>query len=70
MVETGWFVGYRDRQKATAIHLIEWQDDVEVVEQFDGINTLVVEGDEETIRGLTSEWYITDIEEEGVGVEL
>lgn len=67
---TGWFVGYKDRQKETAIHLIEWQDDVKVVYEFDSLNDIVVEGDKEAIRNLTDKWYITDVEKEGKGVLL
>jgi len=65
--DLGWFVGYKQRQKATAVNLIEWQDNAEVVDEFDSLNTLVVEGDKEEIRSLTNEWYITDVEREGAG---
>jgi hypothetical protein len=65
--DLGWFVGYKQRQKATAVNLVEWQDNAEVVDEFDSLNTLVVEGDKEEIRSLTNEWYITDVEREGTG---
>lgn len=65
--DLGWFVGYKQRHKATAVNLVEWQDNVEVVDEFDSLNTLVVEGDKEEIRSLTNEWYITDVEREGAG---
>ena len=66
----GWFVGYKDYQKASAIHLVEWQDNVEVVDEFDSLNSLIVEGNKEEIHNLTNEWYITDVEKEGTGVQL
>lgn len=68
--ELGWFVGYRPNQKQTALEIIESTEGVEVLEEFDFIDTLLVDGDEETIQGLPDKVTITDVEKEGVGHTL
>jgi len=68
--ELGWFVEYEPNFKDAAVDVVNETESIEIVEVFDFIDSLFVDGDEEAVETLTNEDFINETQKEGVGTTL
>lgn len=62
----GWFVVYEPESKIALVDEVEEADDIEIIERFDFIDSLFVDGDEDVVESLEDEEFVTGVEKEGV----
>jgi len=62
----GWFVVYEPESKIALVDEVEEADDIEIIERFDFIDSLFVDGDEDVVENLEDEEFVTDVKKEGV----
>lgn len=68
--ELGWFVAYEPNFKDAAVDVVKETENIEIVEVFDFIDSLFVDGDEDAVETLTNEEFISETQKEGVGTTL
>lgn len=68
--ELGWFVAYEPDFKDAAIYVVKETEEIVIVEVFDFIDSLFVDGDEDAVENLTNEEFINETQKEGVGTTL
>jgi hypothetical protein len=68
--ELGWFVAYEPNFKDAAVDVVKDTENIEIVEVFDFIDSLFVDGDEDAVETLKSEEFINETQKEGVGTTL
>ena len=68
--ELGWFVAYEPNFKDAAVDVVKETENIEIVEVFDFIDSLFVDGDEAAVENLTDKEFINETEKEGVGTTL
>jgi hypothetical protein len=68
--ELGWFVAYEPNFKDAAVDVVKDTENIEIVEVFDFIDSLFVDGDETAVENLTDEEFINETQKEGVGTTL
>jgi hypothetical protein len=68
--ELGWFVAYEPNFKDAAVDVVKETENIEIVEVFDFIDSLFVDGDENAVETLTNEEFINETQKEGVGTTL
>jgi len=68
--ELGWFVAYEPNFKDAAVDVVKETENIEIVEVFDFIDSLFVDGDETAVENLTDEEFINETQKEGVGTTL
>lgn len=66
----GWFVAYEPNFKDAAVDVVKETENIEIVEVFDFIDSLFVDGDEDAVETLTNEEFISETQKEGVGTTL
>jgi len=62
----GWFVVYEPESKIALVDEVEEADDIEIIERFDFIDSIFVDGDEDVVESLENEEFVTDVKKEGV----
>jgi len=68
--ELGWFVAYEPDFKDAAVDVVKETENIEIVEVFDFIDSLFVDGNEKVVETLTNEEFINETQKEGVGTTL
>jgi len=68
--ELGWFVAYEPNFKDAAVDVVKETENIEIVEVFDFIDSLFVDGDEDAVETLTDKEFINETQKEGVGTTL
>ena len=66
----GWFVVYEPESKIALVDEVEEADDIEIIERFDFVDSLFVDGDEDAVESLEGEEFVKNIEQEKVAETL
>lgn len=66
----GWFVVYEPKYKVALVDEVDEADDLEIIERFDFIDSLFVDGDEDVVKSLKGEEFVKNIKQEKVAENL